>query len=431
MKNKPITYKQILEKKNNLPFYVYDFDLIKRQAFKLKNNLPKNVKVIYSVKANPSVAILRIMKEFGFGAEIVSDGELLAVKKANFKLSEVYFAGATKTNEELLLSFKAGVGVFSIESISELERLNRIIDGFNKKAEVMIRINLDDFKRRENRHYTKVSDFGIKLKDFEKILYNFPNNFPNIILKGIHFYQMSRMTNVNILIKGINDFFSVIKGLEKKFNIDFKIINIGGGFESNIRKELSIINYCKKLAILINKYNFNNKRIILELGRYLINNSGIYITEIIDSEKKDDVNFLTVKGIFNHLLRFLVDKSSKNRFIEHKNNFIVEILSRQKKMLHSTVICGQMSSSADTFGRSFDCKFLLPYSTSGDFVLIKGVGSYGLTQALVFFGSRLIAKEFLMINNKLELIRDNKNFLDLVLHQRIPLILNKKCYYKK
>ena len=162
------------------------------------------------------------------------------------------------------------------------------------------------------------------------------------------------------------------------------------------------------------------------MGRYLVNNSGAYVTEIIDSSKNNNINFLTVKGIFNHLLKSLADKPDRNHFVELKDNFIVKTLPQRKSKLFFTVICGQMSSSVDTFGRGFNCNFLLSNSKPGDFVVIQGVGAYGLTQALSLFGSHPIASEFLIFNNKLEIIRDKSQSKDFLLRQRIPLFLNRK-----
>jgi len=420
MKNKPITYKQILEKKDYLPFYVYDYDIIKRQILKLKNNLPENVEIFYSVKANPNLAILKIMNNFNLGAEIISLGELSTVKKANFKSKKILFAGSTKTNNEFIHSFNEGVKLFSIESISELQRLNKVARNFNGKIDIIIRLNLGNDQEMKIYKYSRVSDFGIKIKDFEKILHNFSNNFSNINLKGVHFYGMSRICNSDVLIKGIDNLFSIICNLEKKFDINFKIINIGGGFESSMLKELDVLIFCKKLKNLIKKYNLNNRNIILELGRYFINKSGVYITKIIDVEKKRDSIFLTVKGLLNCLLKTL------SREGENKDDFAIEIIQQSKQKTYSTVIRGQMSSTIDAFGRGFNSKFSLPKSKPGDFVIIKGVGAYGLTQALSLFGSRSIIAEFLMINNRLELIRKRSNHDDIISYQRIPKILKSK-----
>lgn len=426
MKNKSISYKQILEKKDYLPFYIYDYNIIKGQILKLKNNLPSNVELFYSAKANPNLAILKIMNNFNLGVEIISLGELFAVKKANFNFKKIFFAGSTKANEEFLSAIKSNVNLFSLESISEIKRINSIANSLNKKVNIVLRIDPGDSLNINYYKQTKVSGFGIPLENFKKIICNFPERFPNLILKGIHIYKDSRISNPNFLLETVDGIFSIIQKIENKYKLNFEIINIGGGFEANAKKELVVTNYCKKLAALIDKYNFNNRRIILELGRYLVNNSGTYVTEVIDLDKKDNVIFLTVKGILNHLLKSLSDRPDRNHFVELKDNFVIKVLPRRKRILFPTVICGQMSSSVDTFGRGFNCKFLLSQSRPGDFVLINGVGAYGLTQSLSLFGSHSIASEFLMFNNKLELTRDKGLPKDLFLSQKIPLILNKK-----
>lgn len=425
MKNKSIKYRQILEKKDYLPSYVYDYDVIENQILKLKKNLPKNVDLFYSAKANPNISILKIMNNFDLNVEIVSLGELSAIKKARFKLNKVLFAGSTKTDQEMTLAIKSGVNLFSLESFSEIERINKIARSLNKKVDVILRVDFNCALSKECKKQTKVSGFGLTLEELKEVINVFFKKFPFLNLKGIHVYKDSRVSDPNFLLETINIVFSIIKDVERKYKLDFEIIDIGGGFEANIKKELLVDDYCKKLNTLIKKYNFNNKKIILELGRYLVNNSGTYVTEVISLKEKDGINFIIVKGIFNHLLRALSDKPDKNHFIELKDNFIVEILPRQKKPLFPTVIRGQMSSSVDTFGRGFNCRFLLPYSSSGDFLLIKGVGAYGLTQALSLFGSHSIASEFLIFNNKLELIRDKSKPEDLILRQRIPSFLNK------
>ena len=377
MKSKLIVYKQILEKKDYLPFYVYDYDIIKGQILKLKNNLPKNVELFYSAKANPNLAILKIMNNFNLGLEIISLGELSVAKKANFRSKKIFFAGSTKRNQELLLATKENVDLFSLESVFEMERIDKIANSLNKKVNIVLRINFEDSLKKSHYKQTKISGFGIPLEELRKILNSFSKHFPSLILKGVHVYRNSRVSDPRFLLETINRTFSIIKDIENKYKLNFEIINIGGGFEANAKKELSVIDYCKKLSILIKKYNFNNKRIILELGRYLVNNSGIYVTEIIDVSEKNDTNFLIVEGIFNHLLKFLTNKPDRRYFVEIKDNFIVEALPRRNKKLYPTVIRGQISIPANAFGYSFDCKFLLPEPKVGDFIMIKSVKSCG------------------------------------------------------
>lgn len=418
-----LSYKKILEKKDYLPFYVYDYETIKGQILKLKKNLPANVKVFYSVKANPNIAILRIMKNFGLGAEIVSLGELAASQKAGFKPGEIILAGSTKTEGELL-AVKREVKLITLESIFEIQRLNRLAQNLGKRPAVILRLDLQNSKKESLQGRRLVSNFGIALNEAEKILGDFSRKFPYLDLEGIHVYGSSRIYNSNILTEITDRIFSVVQDFERKFNLNFKIINLGGGFGSDIRRELNVVGFSQKLKDLIRQYHFNDRQIILELGRFLVNRAGFYLTRIIEIKKRNGINFLMVEGLLTHLNKILNDpRPQLQQFREDINNFSVEILPWRKRKLYPAVICGQMSSVADTFGRGFTCQFQLSEAKPGDFVVIRGVGAYGLTQALTFFGSRSLAAEFLLINEKLELIRDKGKPDDFLSHQRIPPVL--------
>ena len=415
MKNKPITYQKILKKKNYLPFYLYDYDLIERQILKLKNNLPDNFSLFYSAKANPSLTILKIIEKFGLKLEVVSLGELIVGQEAGFKSNKILFAGSTKSDKEILLSVKRNIGLFSIESVSELIRLNKIAKRENKKINVIVRLNLINLRTISDKD-KKVVNFGLELEEFKKTLSNFPNNFPNINLKGVHYYGLSRVVNCNILIKEIIKLFKVVNDLEKKFNFDFEVINIGGGFDANGEDELNSDIFFRKVKQVINDYSFNDKKFILELGRYLVNESGMYISEIIDVDKKNNFIFLTIEGILSHLLKTSVTQEKGS------DCFRVKILPEKRGKLLPTVIRGQMATTIDAFGRGFHSSFLLPKASQGNLIVIKDVGAYGLTQAVSLFGSRPLAAEFMLINNKIELIREKGGNKDFLLRQKIPFI---------
>jgi len=423
-----LNYKKILEKKDFLPFYAYDFNLIKRQISKLKKNIPKNVKIFYVAKANPNIAILGVMKKFGLGLVVTSLGELFAAKKGGFKPTDVFFAGSTKSDREFLEAIKNNINLFSLESISEIQRLNKIAKRVGRKKKVLLRLDLVGYKKQTTKKYNVVSGFGISLNDFSKVLYDFPKKFPNLNLRGIHIYGSNRVYDVDILSKNIEHVFSVVKKLEKKNKLNFKIINIGGGFGASAKQELRAVDFCKKLKALLKKYNFDDREIILELGRYLVNQAGVYVTRVIELKKINKVNFLVAEGFINHLIRTLADSGTKSRFMFRKEritDYEIEILPKPKGRFYPTLIRGQMSSVADSFGRSFDCKFYLPEAKPDDFLVIKGVGAYSLTLAVVLFGSRAFPAEFMMINNKLELIRDKIRPRDFFPYQRIPSILNR------
>jgi len=430
--NKEITYKQILGKKDFLPFYVYDFDLVKKQILKLKENLPSNVKLYYAAKANPNIAILRIMKNFGLAVEVSSLGEFLASNKAGLKPAQTLFAGSTKSDQELLIAIKKGIDLMSIESLPELQRLETIARRIGKKQNIILRLKLKmAFKKEDFSGRMLVRSFGLSLTEANEILDDFSKKFPHLNLKGFHVYEVTRLCDVDVLVKIVDQIFLIVQRLEKKFKLHLPIIDIGGGFGSTVRQELSVITFCQRLKKLIKQYNFNNREIILELGRYLINPAGTYLSRIIEVRKNKKTNFLIIEGIVNHLSTKISDhfggefsKLVESAIMKGDYNFGIELLPHLKGQIYPSVICGQLSSSSDILGQTTDCRFPLPQAKVGDLIVIRYVGAYGLTQAMTLFGSRPLASEFLLINNKLELIRDKMSAQDFISNQRIPSVLN-------
>jgi len=139
-----LTRQQIAKINSYLPLYIYDYEIIKRQISKLRKCLPANTEIFYSAKANPNVAILKTMNNFGLGLEIISEGEFLAGRKAGFKPGKILFGGSRyfireKGGHGILpvgvdLSVSLGEGQFMIVA----ENLNRLYDlhsKFNNKPE--------------------------------------------------------------------------------------------------------------------------------------------------------------------------------------------------------------------------------------------------------------------------------------------------------
>jgi diaminopimelate decarboxylase len=409
-----LNYGQILKLKNYLPFYVYDYKIIKGQILKLKKNLPLNVKVFYSVKVNPNITILRIMKNFGTGAEIISEGEFLAARKAGFGPGELLFGGSIRSDSELALLANENIGLISLESLAEIRRLNKLAGILNRKIKVLLRFSPDERSR-----------YGNSFNDLENILSNFSSKFPFLILRGIHEYVQGRVYEPGILIGHLNHFFSQIILLEKKFNLSFEIIDIGGGFGNSEDKEFPLPKFCRKLDHLLEKYSFENRKIILELGRYLVAKSGFYVTKIIECRRPKRINYLIAEGIVNNYYAAMLNKSPQRYW--PVDDFKIEILGRSSagRKLYRTGVCGQMSSAADIIGRDNKSYFFLPEARPDDLLVIKGVGAYGLTWAHSLIGTRSIAAEFILFNNKLELIRDKVEPADLLDYQRIPAFLRK------
>ncbi len=132
-------YPAVLAERFGTPFYAYDLDLVGRQVANLRAVLPPAFELAYAVKANPSLAVLRHLARLGLGADVASAGELRHVLRAGFEPGRVVFTGPGKRDEELAAAVDAGVRAVTVESVGELDRLDRIAAALGRRQPVLLR----------------------------------------------------------------------------------------------------------------------------------------------------------------------------------------------------------------------------------------------------------------------------------------------------
>ena len=294
-----------LANKYGTPLYAYSTDIIRKKYLLLKANIPENIDIFYSIKANPNLSICSFINSIGAGAEISSSGELFAALKSGFSPKKIIFDGPGKTDEELKYAIKNGVNIINVESVSELKRINSIAKNQNKKVNVCLRINP------RLRLETKIlmgsgsQKFGIDEEKAGSVI-NFALGLNNINLLGIHIYSGSQITSNSELLKNIENTIRIACEYSKKFNFPLKCINLGGGIGIPYDKklEVDIKKFGEGLSSIIKKksilYNLKDTKFILELGRYLTAEAGIYLTKVIDVKESRGRKYVIVDGGINH-----------------------------------------------------------------------------------------------------------------------------------
>jgi len=390
------SWRQINKIRNYLPAFIYDYQKIRNQVSGLKKKLPRNIRIFYSIKANPDISIVKIMRIFGLGGEIVSLGEFLAARRAGIKNKDIIYAGAFKTDEELRKTIQEKIGLLSLESFREAGRANEAAKRQKKIQKVLLRICTGQRKNQFKKYFSFT--YGVPVEDLSRILPQF-KKLKNLNLAGLHLYEGSRILDEKFLLEKTEELFRLINDSEKKFKINLQTIDIGGGFGIG---NFPLKEYGEGLKKLIKKFHFENREIILELGRYLIAGAGVFVTQVIEKKETAQRKYLIVRGLMNSLLRVFDPKGGKGRVIENFKDYPISVLQKKRSAQTEKVrICGQLSSTVDSFGLEIE----LPKLNEGDFILIHNTGGYGLTQSFSYFGSREMAAEFLFINNDLKLIR--------------------------
>jgi len=387
-----------LTKKYKTPFYCYSLSQLKNN-FYFFNNAFKATKplICFSVKSNSNIALLKELKKMGSGADVVSAGELLKVKKAGINSKKIVFSGVGKTAEEIELAIKKNVLLINIESISEANLINQISKKMRKKTSIGIRLNPDITGKTNKKISTgdKNDKFGLNNRDCVNFCKKI-SDFKNLNLIGISVHIGSQITS-------IKPFQKVLGALDKIINktkINFKFIDLGGGMGisySNKEKKLNLNQYAK----LVSKFLKNkNAQIIFEPGRFIIANTSILVTKIIYIKKSNNKTFVILDAGMNNLMRPALYNA------HHK---IIPLKKNNKKVIGNIEFVGPICESSDTFLNQKNFSGI----KEGDYVAITDVGAYG-TSLSSNYNTRPIVSEIMVNGSKHKLIKKRQSLENLI-----------------
>jgi len=290
--------------KKNPTGYFYDLKKVLENIELLKINLPKQINLFYAMKANNNKEIMSLItsNDYVCGLEIASYGELKQALKYCTS-DEIIFTGPGKTEYELSESIKNRIKYINVESITEAIRINNIAKKLDIDCvDILVRINLNysinDAKEKMSGISTKM---GIDEKYcIESIKYI--NKLERIHIKGIHVFAASGVLDYKSLLKSNKYIFDLTQKIEKIQPID--TIDFGGGLGidyTNQNRKFNIEKYGEELTNLIKKYSFEDKKIIMELGTYLVGNCGYYTSKIIDIKEVKKRKHIVLAGGVNHM----------------------------------------------------------------------------------------------------------------------------------
>jgi diaminopimelate decarboxylase len=268
-------------------FYLYDTSIMAEKVEYLRRTVPNGVEVYYAMKANPHRRFIEAALNAGVsGIEIASVGEARKAIDAGCKPERLIFTGPGKSPEELSWSVANRVKTVHVESLTEAHRLNAICERQGVTQEILVRVNPNFAIHGAQATFSGDSNkMGIDENLYAYILSSILT-LPNLIFRGLHVYAASGVLKVEDLLENCSRVFKLARDTEARFsNVKCDIIDFGGGFGIDYLEAgqgFSIEQYSKLLAALIERFGLQDRRFILELGRYLTAESGWYCTEILD-----------------------------------------------------------------------------------------------------------------------------------------------------
>jgi len=394
---------QHLAKKYQTPFYLYDFDYIQKQYTNLKDTFKSKKSLIsYAIKANSNLSVIKHLAELGSGADCVSIGEVKRALLAGVSKYKIIFSGVGKSDAEIKEALEFDILMINLESSAELERVENIAKELSIKARISIRVNPNIDPQTHPYISTGLHDnkFGVDI-DSAKRMYIYANNSKFLDPIGVHFHIGSQLTQLSPIREASEIIANLVRSL-KAINIDIKFFDIGGGLgiryddENTIKLEdyASVINESLKgLDITI----------VLEPGRFIVGNSGYFITKVLYEKINGSKRFVIVDGAMNDLLRpSLYDAYHK-----------IELLTNNKTNISRCDIVGPICESGDFFAKDIE----LAQTEHNDLLVVKSAGAYGFSMASNY-NTRGRVAEIAISKGEDRIIRARESFEDMIVLEK-------------
>ncbi len=303
--NKRLTVEKVnfqrIAKKYGTPFYCYSYSKLKENINKFKKNFKSFSPLIcFAVKSNTNVNLIREIKKFGLGADVVSLGELMIALKAGIKPNKIVFSGVGKTSSELSFAINKRILLINAESLSEIMEIDRLAKLRNIKVRVGVRLNPNTDAKTLNQISTgkKENKFGVNKNTFHKIV-DFCKSSKNINLKCLSVHIGSQILDH----KPYGKMLKAVSHILNKTNHQFEFIDLGGGMGINYSDKNRTLNY-KKYNTAINNFLKKHKvKIIFEPGRSIIGNTGMLISKVIYIKDSGRKKFIILDAAMNDLMR--------------------------------------------------------------------------------------------------------------------------------
>ena len=303
--NKRLTVEKVnfqrIAKKFGTPFYCYSYSKLKENVNEFKENFKSFSPLIcFAVKSNTNVNLIREIKKFGLGADVVSLGELMIAIKAGIKPNKIVFSGVGKTSSELNFAINKKILLINAESLSEIIEINRLAKLRNKRVRVGVRLNPNTDAKTLNQISTgkKENKFGVNKDTFHKIV-NFCKNSKNIDLKCLSVHIGSQILDH----KPYGKMLEAVSHILDKTNHQFEFIDLGGGMGINYSDKNKKLNYKKYNAAINDFLKKHQVKIIFEPGRSIIGNTAMLISKVIYIKDSGRKKFIILDAAMNDLMR--------------------------------------------------------------------------------------------------------------------------------
>ncbi|MBI2871284.1 MAG: diaminopimelate decarboxylase [Candidatus Omnitrophica bacterium] len=391
------------------PFYCYSQKSLLDHFNKLKRAFRSISPLIcFSMKANSNLAVLKLLTRQGAGLDVVSGGELYKARRVGVPARRIVYASVGKTEAEIVYALKEDILLFNVESVPELELIQRLARRLKKRPRVSVRLNVEVDPRTHRYIATGVSTskFGLDLKSARGLFLNSRHYVPAELV-GVHIHIGSQITSGSPYAQALRRVASFVKDLKKR-GVHIPWLNVGGGLGIIYHDERpqTAHAFARRVLPLLKTLP---ARLIMEPGRFIAGPSGVLVTRVTTVKKTPRKTFIIVDGGMSDLLR-------PSLYGAYHSIWPVRRSSNGPRVECDVV--GPICESGDFLAR--DRKLALP--GSGDLLSVLGAGAYGFVMASNY-NSRPRPPEVLVNGSRMYVVRRRETYRDLVRGESIPAYL--------
>ena len=384
------------------PLYVYSADDIRERVAMLTSEFSGvDHTICYAVKANSSLAILKLLASLGCGFDIVSGGELERVRRAAPEaISRVVFSGVGKQAWEMDAALNAEILLFNVESEAELELLAERAQALGKQARIALRVNPDVFAQTHPYISTGLREhkFGIAIERAREV-YRRAAQLKGIEPAGVSVHIGSQIRDTEPFAESVKRVRSLIEDLRSD-GINIQYLDAGGGFgieygRADFNPAERVAEYARAIRGALDGLGVH---LLLEPGRFLIAQAGALLSRVLYTKQNGSKRFIIIDAAMNDLIR---------PALYGAHHEIIPVV-RENRPHEVADIVGPVCESGDFFARDREIEQL----HSGDLVALLDAGAYGMSLSS-HYNTRVRPAEVLVEGDKFRLIRRRETLDDL------------------
>ncbi len=387
-----------IAKKFGTPVYCYSYRKLRENIINFKKSFNSFAPLVcFAIKSNTNVNLIREIRKFGLGADVVSMGELMMALKAGIDPKKIVFSGVGKTSNEISYAVDREILLINAESKSEISEIERIAKSKKKIVNIGIRLNPNTDAKTLKQISTgkKENKFGVDEKTFFDLV-SYSKLSKNINLKCLSVHIGSQILDH----KPYEEMLKVVDKVIKKSNHKFEFVDLGGGMGISYEKNNKKLNY-QKYNIAIKKFLKNHKsQIIFEPGRSIVGNIGSLISKVIYIKENDKKDFIILDAAMNDLMRPAL-------YGAHHRTLPAIKTSQVSKKVYEFV--GPICESTDKFTTLKKFQKL----KEKDLVVMCDVGAYGMSLSSNY-NLRPKSPEILIKGSKINVIKKRQKLEDLI-----------------